>query len=77
VTKSTASCVGRPAGGPLPSPAVTLFLVRHAHAGSRSHWEGADADRPLSDKGWSQVEAITAHLADAPIKRVLASAAVR
>jgi phosphohistidine phosphatase SixA len=56
---------------------VTLFLVRHAHAGSRSHWEGADADRPLSDKGWTQVEAITAHLADAPIKRVLASAAVR
>jgi broad specificity phosphatase PhoE len=56
---------------------VTLYLVRHAHAGSRSDWEGTDADRPLSDKGWRQAEAITTHLVDAPIKQVLSSAAVR
>lgn len=56
---------------------MTLYLVRHAHAGSRSHWEGPDAERPLSDKGWAQAEAITAHLAEAPVKRVLSSAAVR
>lgn len=56
---------------------MTLFLVRHAHAGSRSDWAGADIDRPLSRKGRRQVEALTAHLADAPVKRVLSSAAVR
>ncbi len=56
---------------------MTLFLVRHAHAGSRGAWEGPDAERPLSDKGHDQVAAITAHLADAPIKRVLSSAMVR
>ena len=56
---------------------MTLFLVRHANAGSRSDWEGPDAERPLSGKGRRQVEALTAHLADAPVKRVLSSAAVR
>lgn len=56
---------------------MTLFLVRHANAGSRSDWEGPDAERPLSGKGRHQVDAITAHLADAPVKRVLSSAAVR
>jgi len=56
---------------------VTLYLVRHAHAGSRSHWDGPDAERPLSDKGRDQTEAITAHLAEVPVKRVLSSAAVR
>lgn len=56
---------------------MTLFLVRHAHAGSRSDWHGPDATRPLSEKGWRQVEAVTTHLVDAPIKRVLSSPAVR
>lgn len=56
---------------------MTLFLVRHAHAGSRSDWDGPDTSRPLSDKGRAQTAAITAHLADAPVKRVLSSAAVR
>jgi 8-oxo-dGTP diphosphatase len=56
---------------------VTLFLVRHANAGSRSDWDGPDAERPLSGKGRRQVDALTAHLADAPVKRVLSSAAVR
>lgn len=56
---------------------MTLYLVRHAHAGSRSQWDGPDAQRPLSDKGRQQTEAITAHLAGAAVKRVLSSAAVR
>ena len=56
---------------------MTLFLVRHANAGSRSDWDGPDAERPLSGKGRRQADAITAHLADAPVKRVLSSAAVR
>lgn len=56
---------------------MTIYLVRHANAGSRSDWDGPDAERPLSGKGRRQVEAITAHLAEAPVKRVLSSAAVR
>lgn len=56
---------------------MTIYLVRHAHAGSRGHWDGPDFDRPLSDKGRRQTEAITAHLAAAPATRFLSSAAVR
>jgi 8-oxo-dGTP diphosphatase len=39
---------------------VTVYLVRHAHAGSRSRWDGEDSARPLSGKGRRQAE----HLAD-------------
>ena len=56
---------------------MTLFLVRHANAGSRAGWEGPDGERPLSEKGRTQTEAITAHLAEVAVKRVLSSAAVR
>lgn len=77
MTKTTVSPHDREPASPLPCAAVTLFLVRHANAGSRADWDGADADRPLSGKGRRQVEALTTHLADAPVKRVLSSAAVR
>jgi broad specificity phosphatase PhoE len=33
---------------------VSIFLVRHAHAGSRSRWEEDDSLRPLSAKGRRQ-----------------------
>lgn len=56
---------------------MTIYLVRHAHAGSRSEWDGEDRDRPLSEKGRHQMEAITEALGDAPVARVLSSAAVR
>jgi 8-oxo-dGTP diphosphatase len=32
----------------------TLLLVRHAHAGSRSDWDGPDDLRPLDDRGRAQ-----------------------
>lgn len=56
---------------------MTLLLVRHAHAGSRSDWVGPDSERPLSEKGRHQADALTVHLGDARIDRVLSSAAVR
>lgn len=56
---------------------MTIYLVRHAHAGARSHWGGPDAERPLSDKGQHQADALAADLADAHIERVLSSRAVR
>jgi 8-oxo-dGTP diphosphatase len=34
----------------------TLALVRHAHAGSRSDWDGPDDLRPLDDKGRRQAQ---------------------
>ena len=56
---------------------MTIYIVRHAHAGSRSEWDGPDAERPLSDKGRGQTDAITAHLAGVPVERFVSSAAVR
>ena len=43
---------------------MSIYLVRHAKAGSRSHWEGDDKMRPLSKSGWKQAEAIAEHLAN-------------
>jgi phosphohistidine phosphatase SixA len=57
---------------------VTLYLVRHAHAGSRSGWAGADdAERPLSDKGLAQARFFAAEVGDRPIRRLWSSPAVR
>jgi 8-oxo-dGTP diphosphatase len=35
-----------------------FYFVRHAKAGSRSHWQGDDRQRPLSKKGVKQAEAL-------------------
>ena len=56
---------------------MTIYLVRHAHAGRRSHWAGPDSERPLSDKGRRQADALTDRLADARIEQVLSSASAR
>lgn len=37
---------------------ATFYFVRHAKAGSRSHWNGDDRRRPLSQKGIKQAEAL-------------------
>lgn len=49
---------------------MPAYLVRHAHAGSRSAWNGDDRDRPISDKGRRQADAIMAELVAAPIASV-------
>ncbi len=54
-----------------------MFLVRHAHAGNRSQWGGDDVDRPISAKGRQQAAGITAVLADADIRAVSSSPALR
>lgn len=56
---------------------MTLYLVRHAHAGSRGDWKGADDERPLSLEGKEQARAITRWLADRHVDRVLSSPHVR
>ena len=40
-----------------------LHLLRHAHAGDPSAWDGPDAVRPLSDKGRAQAERLGRFLA--------------
>jgi 8-oxo-dGTP diphosphatase len=52
---------------------MKLYLVRHAHAGDRAAWDGADRERPLSRKGRRQADAIADRLAGAGIVRLLSS----
>ncbi len=56
---------------------MTIFLVRHAHAGKRSEWEGDDKTRPISARGVVQTEAVTSLLARRPVTRVVSSPYVR
>jgi 8-oxo-dGTP diphosphatase len=56
---------------------VTIYLVRHAHAGDRDEWDGPDHERPLSRRGRVQADALADALAAAPIRRVMSSPAVR
>jgi 8-oxo-dGTP diphosphatase len=56
---------------------MTLYLVRHAHAGSRSAWGGDDRLRPLSDKGRHQAAAIRDRLIGNDVGRLISSQAIR
>lgn len=62
----------------LTCPLVTLYLVRHAHAGSRAGWNGADdRERPLSDKGHAQARHFASEVAGASIRKLWSSPAIR
>jgi len=54
-----------------------LYVVRHAKAGSRHEWDGADHLRPLSKKGRRQADGIMRVLAEHNIERVLSSPFIR
>lgn len=56
---------------------MTLILLRHAHAGSRRAWVGDDRERPLSDKGQQQAEAVASRLERLAPVRILSSPTVR
>ena len=56
---------------------MTVYLVRHAKAGSRKGWSGDDAHRPLSKVGRTQARAIGKALADGGITRIVSSPFVR
>lgn len=43
---------------------LTLYLLRHAHAGSADTWDGPDSERPLSPKGRRQAQQLGQFLAD-------------
>lgn len=78
MTRRTRSPGGRAGGGaPVAFRPVPIFLVRHAHAGKRSQWEGDDRLRPLSDRGWDQARWLASTLAAEPIGRILSSPFLR
>ena len=56
---------------------MSLYLVRHAKAGDRQHWEGKDHLRPLSKRGRQQADALADALADDGITRIVTSPFVR
>jgi exopolyphosphatase/guanosine-5'-triphosphate,3'-diphosphate pyrophosphatase len=60
-----------------PGGTITLYLVRHAKAVSRSEWEGAGRLRPLTPGGHRQAMRLLETLADAPVGRILSSPALR
>jgi broad specificity phosphatase PhoE len=54
-----------------------LYLIRHAKAGSRYRWQGPDERRPLTKSGRRQAQALVQQLRGRPIRRLLASPALR
>lgn len=56
---------------------MTLYLVRHAKAGSRSKWEGPAERRPVSKPGRRQSIAIADALAAAGVTKIITSPHVR
>jgi len=56
---------------------VTVYLVRHAKAGSRKDWHGDDLLRPLSKNGRAQARAIADALALRAVTSLVSSPYVR
>lgn len=54
-----------------------VWVIRHAHAGDRSAWKGDDANRPLSDRGVHQANAVARRLRHTGIVRLMSSPARR
>lgn len=56
---------------------MSVFVVRHAKAGSRSNWDGPDELRPLSKKGKRQADGLAGILKDSHVTRVVSSPSLR
>lgn len=52
-------------------------MVRHARAGSRSHWTGDDRRRPLTAKGERQAEALVQVFHEFAVKAIFSSPYLR
>lgn len=57
--------------------AVPVYLVRHAHAGSRAAWSGDDDQRPLSPTGKRQTDALLQRLGGLRVGCVVSSPSLR
>jgi 8-oxo-(d)GTP phosphatase len=60
-----------------PRVSAEIMLIRHAHAGSKDHWDGPDALRPLSSRGRGEVRRLTPVLELLAPRRVLSASALR
>ncbi len=58
-------------------PKLVIELVPHVDAGDRSVWRGDQDERPLSNFGKKQAEALRDALLDQPVDRLFASPALR
>jgi 8-oxo-dGTP diphosphatase len=56
---------------------VTVYLVRHAKAGSRRNWKGDDELRPLSKAGRTQARALAKRLGGSAVTQIVSSPYVR
>lgn len=56
---------------------MSVYVVRHAKAGSRRDWDGDDSERPLSTAGWRQADELAARLAGETISVLWSSPSVR
>ena len=54
-----------------------VYLVRHAHAGTKSKWKGPDLARPLSAQGRKEALGLVERLGAYRVRRVLSSPAER
>ncbi len=52
---------------------MTLYLVRHAQAGTRSHWDGDDLSRPLTTEGRHQAADLVDMLGEVALTQILSS----
>src|SRR5699024_4607764 len=56
---------------------MTVVLLRHASAGERDEWTGADRARPLDARGRERAEALVPELRRLGVRRVVSSPYVR
>jgi broad specificity phosphatase PhoE len=56
---------------------VSIFVVRHAKAGTRRDWDGDDTERPLTKAGRRQAHELTIRLAREAISGLWSSPYVR
>lgn len=56
---------------------MTIYLVRHAKAGSRKNWDNDDTQRPLVKSGREQAQLLVQTFADVEVRRLISSPFVR
>ncbi len=56
---------------------ATFYVIRHAKAGSRSHWTSDDRVRPLSKKGRKQADELVSVFETVPITAIYSSPYLR
>ena len=56
---------------------MTIYLVRHAKAGSRKNWDDDDTQRPLVESGWEQARLLVQKFENVEVTRLISSPFMR